>query len=463
VTGDAAHVLEGLLGSHTRPTDGCKSLGDPHTPWEAPWRDTDREGDKTKLYNYVRKASEGTPLVKIVRDVFEGGSPDYENTDYQLARRFFERHDMFLIAKRGGDLWVEPTPDVFHLNRCKHPSKNGDGSGIGLSPDETGDRYAKDRAEALLSKCTQIHADSTRADLLGELYTELDSIADRWNLFERIRGESGPEYLAVPYTTRFNSIGKASDVRDGFTESLDRAATKHDSACLLTATTDPKLHDSIMDQVDSLLETKNRFMSWLDYEPTGDAPERPGFRPDNLYVLEWKDSGLPHLHILLFGVNWVASQEALSNYWGKKQGKIVDVRPVRKRNDQWLIRDGDSQVSARQYLGESMQMLCDVASMDPGDVRDAADQIRNGDGSSDLWKLALYWVSGKQFWDGTPGLKDPETGESDLPHITRYRFVGTAQYDHIPAYIRNQATFCTGKHGLPPPDSAESREGTAAG
>ena len=455
-------LLEGLLGRPTDRTGGCQSPGDPHTPWEAPWRDSQREADKTKLYNYVRKAPEGTPFVKIVRDVFEAGFPDYENTDYQLARRFFERHDMFLIAKRGGDLWVEPTPDVFHLNRCKHPSKNGDGSGIGLSPDETGGEYAKDRAEAYLSKHTQIDADSIRADLLGHLATELDSIADRWNLFERVRG-SGPEYLAVPYTTRFNSIGKASDVRDGFTAALDRAAGKHDSAALVSVTTDPKLHDSALDAVNTLLETKNRFMSWLDYEPTGDAPERPGFRPDNLYVLEWTDSGLPHLHILLFGVNWVASQEALSNYWGKKQGRIVDVRPVRKRNDQWLIRDSGSQVSARQYLGESMQMLCDVASMDPGDVRDAADQIRNGDRSGDLWKLALYWVSGKQFWDGTPGLKEPETGENDLPHITCYRFVGTAEYNHIPAYVRNRARFCTGNEGLPPPDPAGSRGEPAAG
>ena len=97
-------LLEGLLGRPTDRTGGCQSPGDPHTPWEAPWRDSQREADKTKLYNYVRKAPEGTPFVKIVRDVFEAGFPDYENTDYQLARRFFERHDMFLIAKRGGDL-----------------------------------------------------------------------------------------------------------------------------------------------------------------------------------------------------------------------------------------------------------------------------------------------------------------------------------------------------------------------
>ena len=126
-------------------------------------------------------------------------------------------------------------------------------------------------------------------------------------------------------------------------------------------------------------------------------------------MLEWTDSGLPHLHILLFGVDWVASQEALSNYWGQKQGRIVDVRRVWKRDDRWLIRDGDSRVSARQYLGESMRLLCDLASMDPADVRDVVDQRRVGNRSGELWKLALYWASGKQFWDGTPELKDPQT------------------------------------------------------
>lgn len=448
-------LLEGLLGRPTGRTGGCKSPGDPHTPWDAPWRDSQREAAKTKLFKYVRDTPEGTPLVKIVRDVFEGGSPDYDNRDYQLARRFFERHDMFLIARRGGDLWVEPTPDVFHLNRSKHPAKRHDGDGVDALTGESRDRYARERAESYLSKHTMIDADSIRADLLDELATELGSIADRWNLFERVRG-SGPEYLAVPYTTRFNTLGKASDIREGFTDALDRAAGEHDRAALVSVTTDPKLHDSALDAVDSLLETKNRFMAWLDYEPKGDAPERPGFRPDNLYVLEWTDSGLPHLHMLLFGVNWVASQEALSNYWGQKQGKIVDVRRVRKRDDQWLIRDGDSRVSACQYLGESMRLLCDLASMDPGDVRDAVDQRRAGDRSGELWKLALYWASGKQFWDGTPGLKDPQTPDEGLPHITRYRFIGTARYDHIPAHVRQRARFFTGNSGLPPPDAATS-------
>ena len=456
-------LLEGLLGRPTDRSGSCKSPGDPHTPWDAPWRDSQREAAKTKLYKYVRYEQDGARLVKIVRDVFEGGSPDYDTRDYQLAKRFFENYDLFEITRRDGSVWVYPEIEVFHLNSSKHSAKNTDGDGVDALTGETGDRYARERAESYLSKRTMIDADSIRGDLFGEQATELDSIEDVYTLLKRIRGSAGREYVGIPYETRFNSLERGIDLRDGFIDSLDRAAEEHNSACLLTATTDPKLHDSILDQVNSLLETKNRFMGWLDYEPTGDAPERPGFRPDNLYVLEWSDKGLPHLHILLFGVDWVAHQEALSNYWGQYQGEIVDVRGVhsmQKRNGQWLIRDGDSQVSARQYLGKSMRLLCDLASMDPGEIQDAADQIRAGDRSDDLWKLALYWASGKQFYAGTPELTNPQTPDEGLPHVTRYRYIGTARYDQIPAHIRQRTMFFTGNGGLPPPDAAGS-PGTA--
>lgn len=110
--------------------------------------------------------------------------------------------------------------------------------------------------------------------------------------------------------------------------------------------------------------------------------------------------------------------------------------------------------------GESMRLLCDLASIDPADVWDAADQIRAGDRSDDLWKLALYWASGKQFWNGTPWLKDSQTPDEGLPHITQYRYIGTARYDQIPAHIRQRTTFFTGNRGMPPPDAAIS-SGTA--
>jgi hypothetical protein len=80
-------LLEGLLGRTRDHSGGCKRPGEVHTPLDAPWRDAAREADKTRLYRYVLNSPEGTPLSKVVADVFGDTSGDYSHTDYQLDRR----------------------------------------------------------------------------------------------------------------------------------------------------------------------------------------------------------------------------------------------------------------------------------------------------------------------------------------------------------------------------------------
>ncbi len=84
-----------------------------------------------------------------------------------------------------------------------------------------------------------------------------------------------------------------------------------------------------------------------------------------------------------------------------------------------------------------MQILCNIVLMDLAEVRDAVDQRRAGDRSEELWKLALYWASRNQFWDGTPRLKDPQTPHDGLPHITQYRFFYKRFWSswHLMAYL----------------------------
>ena len=40
------------------------------------------------------------------------------------------------------------------------------------------------------------------------------------------------------------------------------------------------------------MENRNRLSSWLVYDPES-GPSRPGFRPSNLYVLEFTEDGKP--------------------------------------------------------------------------------------------------------------------------------------------------------------------------
>lgn len=79
------------------------------------------------------------------------------------------------------------------------------------------------------------------------------------------------------------------------------------------------------------------------------------------------------------------------------------------------------------------------------------------DAPADLWKIALYWATGKRFFDGTGELTDDdmvddENGRS-LPHVRRYRFVGACRYDDLPGYVRDRAAFLSARdaRGRPPP------------
>jgi hypothetical protein len=320
----------------------------------------------------------------------------------------------------------------------------------------------------MLSKVSTLGSDSLRADMLGELGTELASVADTWNVFERVRG-SGPEYLCLPYRNRFNSPSRASDLRASWRRAWRRARRQYDDAVVVTLTTDPKRHDSIADATDSLIENKNRLSSWLAYDPES-GPSRPGFRPSNLYVLEFTDSGIPHLHVVYFGVRWLTPQWNIADYWDDRgQGRVVDVRRLSKRGGEFVMPtdalpddpDADGKRTARSYLGKSLRSLSTVAGMAPEDVGEAASARRSRDPRDTddaLWKVALYWALERRFFGGSPELtNDDPDGDDDadsLPHVRYYRYVGTARYNDLPGDIRDRAEFVLPGKGRPPPAEA---------
>jgi hypothetical protein len=302
--------------------------------------------------------------------------------------------------------------------------------------------------------------------MLRELATELGSIEDVWNVFERVRG-SGSEYLCLPYWTRFNSEQRAADLQASYNRAWDRAERQYDDAVVVTYTTDPKRHDSIADARDALMENKNRVSQWLKTDPkSSDKASRPGYCPTNLSVTEFTGSGIPHLHVVYFGVQWLTTQAALSNYWDRHgQGEVVDVRQLSKRNGQFIMPtnglpddpDAGKKRSARLYLGKSLRSLSTVASMDPDDVMDTVSSQRSRDSrdtNDALWKVALYWALECRFFSGSPELThdDPDGDDdgNDFPQITVWRYVGTAPYDDIPGYIREQARYL-GRKRKPPP------------
>lgn len=215
-----------MVGRDARRVSDCRVRG--HA-CSVPWTDDARADAKTRLLEFVAGTPDGANLPYIVRTVFERDT-DMAQSDAQLARRFFESHpELFKTTQRDGYTWVYPRRAAFHLTRRKHRAKTTDGDGATGNTAETGRDFAKDRARAMLSKVSELGSDSLRADMLGELGTELASVADTWNVFERVRG-SGPEYLCLPYRNRFNSPSRASDLRATWRRAWRRARRQYDDA-----------------------------------------------------------------------------------------------------------------------------------------------------------------------------------------------------------------------------------------
>jgi hypothetical protein len=490
-TGDDTDGQSGDGGERGSPP--CQIAGCHHSALAVPWAGDGRAADKTALFKYVVSNREGVPLPVLVRSVFGQSSVDAADSEYQLARRFVRQSKYVETARRDGLLWCFPTVEALHLStqyaNAKTSGRRRGGVSNGRNWRETGDhrdagdgddcetdgvdglpgdddtadcqpsetrptpQFPKGRAQSVLESNVVFDGSDDghdyRSELLRELGVERETQQDKFKLMRRVRG-TGDDYLLLPYLTRFNSPERAASVRDGFETALRRAGGAHRDAVVVTLTTDSKRFDGLDAALSNLYESKSRLLSWLatDYQL--------GSRPSNLSVLEFTESGLPHVHLVLFGLNWAVPQSSLAAKWDDYgQGSVVDIRSARRRGDDWLLHNDDGGTATlRDYLGKAISGLETVAQADAGDVRDAAES-----GDVSLWRQALYWATERQYYSCSPSLK-PDTDDNRLPHVTVWEFVGVAQYRELPGHVRANARVLA--RGWPPPDGRDGRQSGAS-
>ena len=390
---------------------------------------------------YAVEHPEGAPVIVAARSVL---APDADagDGDHRLALRFYREHgDLFKTARRDGFAWVEPRNPAFTCPAVKHSPKHGEGDGttddtepVSEQTGETGPSSPREDARDALAGRRVVDTDAARGLLLDALATYRESTEDRYHRLDRVRG-NGPETVMLPYSTRFNAPGRVADSWERVESAFSAASDRHDRAVMVTLTTDLERFESVAAAGESLLSDVSRFKSWLATDG------RLGHRPPSVVVPEFTESGIPHAHVVLFGVSWVVPHAELSAYWGENRdrGEVVwfDRLSSRDEGGRWRWSAGG-----------------------PEDVRSAAGALRSDERETDgtdaengreWWRLALYFALDMALATVSPALKPDTGGPNDLPHVARYEYRGTARLGEFPGHVRERAVVLS-RSGRPPPD-----------
>ena len=389
--------------------------------------DLHRPDDARRVLRYVLNHPDGVPLTKLVHDTL--GQMDTRRNE-RFVRRLVKRNPRIFETDRSQAVWrVAPAYDCINLITGKQISKPPEGT-------------VSDRDTALsLLKDQKMLNEAGRQILLDRFGRYVDGV-DNQKIVLKNPGKS-EQYAVLPYRTRFTDASRRNELWAKFHGAWENASDRYDNASLLTLTTDPKMHDSLKEAWENISESFNRLMSWLSQD------NRLGERPDYIGVLEPTDSGLPHLHVVIFGHPYVVPQPALSNYWGKYQGEIVDIRRLRNRDGDWVRPDrartdapelltdggdpddGGDELNASAYLGKYLSKLTDELGADPSELCDTDAE------ETEAWKLGLYWATNRQMVRTSHDLKpDDDTDDDDVMRVlTTWEFVGTWDRGDLPARI----------------------------
>lgn len=370
-------------------------------------RGTRNSALKASLLNYLTSHSDGVPVSKAVKAVAPKQSdPDvseraYTTTDYRRAKRFFNRSEYAELRaelpspdRERAVLTAYPAPEAFHLIPTKQISN----------------RDRKAVAERYISHIPYL-SEKRHAQYITKRYLGyLDSISDKRLMLEDQSGRSQSTDLTMPYHTRFNNEQRKADQWNRYNTAWEKASEKWSKAQFWTLTTDPKRYDSIAGMVEGITKAWRNLLEALNQKFDFDE------RLDFIRAIEFTGSeksnypGMPHLHVVVFGVPYL-DKYWVEDYWNKKQdhAKVVDYYSIGSRNGDWIMRKDGSKFSAESYLGKYLSKNFENIGKN---LEDMYNVVENWDDkewkSSPIWKMALYWATGKSFWDSSHGLKETE-------------------------------------------------------
>jgi len=160
----------------------------------------------------------------------------------------------------------------------------------------------------------------------------------------------GSQMVKLPCRTRFTDRGRKVHNIRMYDRAWSLANNNFKRGVFVTLTTDPAMHESLWHANRHLTRAFNRYLSLLlsrakqnrkkgyDTEKDPDDPfDEQISRLRYIAAYEFQENGLIHLHLVFFGIRYLAKIDDISVDWKNcGQGRIVHAYGVRRDGDTWL-------------------------------------------------------------------------------------------------------------------------------
>lgn len=335
-----------------------------------------------------------------------------EPPNYMKIYRFFINNpDFYIVYRIDGMIFIEPKCAFFDLIKDYVKFKLTKPNIFDL-PKKAHDLRIE--SIKIMQKINILNRDH-KQKAIQNFNFYIDEVKNKVLCF--LRTHPRPPYdvtLIMPYNTRFTKPDIKLKTLSRYENALETATLSHKKAVFLTLTTDPKKFESLWHANRHFSIAWNKFMSYLTSKKSG--------RPEYIAVYEYtKNTGLLHMHVIIFGCTWLASHKSITVEWEKcGQGTVNWEYQLHNDNGKWCWTHGHPKTDIDNNAGDYLKKYLKKA-------------IFSNE------HLELYWIFNKRFMTCSRRFTDP-TDEATTTGIY-WKFIGTWPLRDVPENIYNASNI----------------------
>jgi len=319
--------------------------------------------------------------------------------------------DLFNRCKRDGLTLLSPTATALDLLNSDAKFKL-----TNPKPSEYPLKMSSLRRDAVnVVASVKMLSESKRARLDDNFCAYMEDIADKVIILkERLQSESNSEIISIPYKTRFNCESKKLQAIEKYEAAWQRATNNYKVAVELMLTTDPSRFKSLWHANRHMSKAWNKFLSYLQ--------KRFKFRPDYIAASEFtKQTGLLHLHAVIFNVGWITNKHELTKEWERcGQGSYTWIFKIVNDAGEW------------HWLRQKPR---DAQDMQPKDYLKKYLKKSLYDDHANV----MYWTFNKRYF--THSRKLINVCKIIKSHDVVYVYIGCWNFWDLPSWLINPREF----------------------